>query len=280
MFSMDKVKKIFFKFLRYTAVIFIAALIVIPFLWMIFSSFKTDSEILTQPFRLPATLNFENYYRAFTTLDMPLFFKNTFIIASVSLFFGIVITFMSSFALSMIKFKFSKGLYFFFISGLAIPIFILLFPVFFISAKLEIINTYISLILPYIAISIPFNTLLFTGFLREFPREIIDAAIMDGCGLFALCTRIILPIIKPVTITIFIFNLLYVWNEFPLAVTLIGKRNLFTIALSAALFKGRWDVDFSGIMAAGIIIIIPQLIVFAFLQRYVIEGMTAGAVKG
>lgn len=277
---MNKVKKIFFKFLRYTTVIFIAALIVIPFLWMIFSSFKTDSEILTQPFRLPATLNFENYYRAFTTLDMPLFFKNTFIIALISLFFGIVITFMSSFALSMIKFKFSKGLYFFFISGLAIPIFILLFPVFFISAKLEIINTYISLILPYIAISIPFNTLLFTGFLREFPREIIDAAIMDGCGLFALCTRIILPIIKPVTITIFIFNLLYIWNEFPLAVTLIGKRNLFTIALSAALFKGRWDVDFSGIMAAGIIIIIPQLIVFAFLQRYVIEGMTAGAVKG
>jgi len=255
-------------------------MMIVPFLWMIFSSFKTDNEILTKPFQLPSDFNFENYSRAFTTLDMPLFYRNTIIIASISLFFGIIITFMSSFAISLINFKFSKGIYFFFIAGLSIPVFILLFPVFFISVKLKIINTYFSLILPYIAISIPFNTLLFTGFLKEFPKDIIDAAIIDGCRLFSLCTRIILPIIKPVTITIFIFNLLYVWNEFPLAVTLIGKRNLFTIALSAALFKGRWDIDFSGTMAAGVIIIIPQLIVFAFLQRYVIEGMTAGAVKG
>jgi len=275
-----KARKFFWNFLKYISVIVITFMVTIPFLWMMFSSFKTDVEILTNPFGLPETFSFGNYISAFQKLNIPLFYKNTFIIVLPTLFFGTIITFISSFVLSMIKFKYSKVLYFFLISGLAIPVFILLFPIFFLSAKFKIYNLYIALILPYIAISIPFSTLLFTGFLRGFPQEIIEAAIIDGCGLFSICTKIVLPIIKPTILTILIFNLLYVWNEYPLAVTLIGDKNLFTISLGATILRGRWDIDYGAIMAAGTSIIIPQLIILMFLQKYIIEGMTAGAVKG
>lgn len=281
--NINKVKNNFWNFARYLLLTIITILIIIPFLWLLFSSVKTDTQILNDPFGLPDRLHFENYIRVFTTLDVPLFYKNTFIIASISLFFGIIITFTSSVALSLMVFKRKRVknlLYYFFLAGLAIPVFILLIPVFFITVEFNLLNSYTSLILPYIATSIPFNILLFTGFLRDFPKEVIDAATIDGCSLFSLCIRIIVPIIKPVIVTIFIFNLLYIWNEYPFAVTLLRENDKFTVALSAALFKGRWDVDFSGIMALGAIIIIPQLTLFAFLQRYVIEGMTAGAVKG
>ena len=278
-----KARKFSKKLLRYVLVIVITTIVMLPFLWTIFSSFKTDSEIVNTPFSLPAKFSFENYIRAFSTLEMPLLYKNTFIIALVAMFFGLAITFISSFALSMMVFKSKKlknSLYYFLISGLAIPVFILLFPVYKINIMLGLVNTYASLILPYIAISIPFNTLLFTGFLKDFPREIVEAAIIDGCGLFSLWRSIIIPIIKPVITTIFIFNILYVWNEFPFAVTLINKKAMTTISLGVSLFKGRWNIDYSGIIAASVLIIIPQLILFAFLQKYIIEGMTAGAVKG
>jgi raffinose/stachyose/melibiose transport system permease protein len=167
-----------------------------------------------------------------------------------------------------------------FLIGLAIPAFILIFPVYRITISLHLMNSYWSLILPYIATSISFNTLLFTGFLRGFPREVEEAAVLDGCGLYTLCKNIVFPIILPVIATIFIFNVLYIWNEFPFAVTLINDEKLMTISLGISQFQGRFSVDYAGIIAASTMFIIPQLLFFGFFQRFIIEGMTAGAVKG
>jgi raffinose/stachyose/melibiose transport system permease protein len=210
-------------------------------------------------------------------------YKNTFIIAGITIVGQIIITFMSSFALSRMVFKSKKlksGLNFYFLLGLAIPPFILLFPVYRLTIELGLMNTHASLVLPYIATSISFNSLLFIGFLKGFPKEIEEAAIIDGCNLFSLCRKVVLPMIMPVVATIFIFNILYVWNEFPFAVTLISDESLSTIPLGISEFKGRWSIDYGGIIAASILIMIPQLVFFGFFQKYIIEGMTAGAVKG
>jgi raffinose/stachyose/melibiose transport system permease protein len=262
---------------------FITFIVMIPFLWMLLLSFKTNSEILNSPFSLPDRFSFHNYQKAIETLDILLMYKNTFIIAGITIVGQIIITFMSSFALSRMVFKSKKlkgGLNFYFLLGLAIPPFILLFPVYRLTIELGLMNTHASLVLPYIATSISFNTLLFIGFLKGFPKEIEEAAIIDGCNLFSLCRKVVLPMIMPVVATIFIFNILYVWNEFPFAVTLISDKSLSTIPLGISEFKGRWSIDYGGIIAASILIMIPQLVFFGFFQKYIIEGMTAGAVKG
>jgi raffinose/stachyose/melibiose transport system permease protein len=198
------------KRLSYILTYAVTILVMVPFIWMIVLSFQDNQTILTNPFSLPDSINFDNYKRAFETLDMGLLYKNTFIIAVVSVFLEMIITFMSSYAISRLIFKREKlknGLYYFLIIGLAIPPFILLFPIYRITISLGIENTYLSLILPYIATSISFNTLLFTGFLKDFPAEIEEAAVIDGCNLFTLCTKVVFPVIKPVVMTIFIHSL-------------------------------------------------------------------------
>jgi raffinose/stachyose/melibiose transport system permease protein len=261
----------------------VTLLVMVPFIWMIILSFQDNQTILTNPFSLPDSLNFDNYKRAFETLDMGLLYKNTFIIAVVSVFLEMIITFMSSYAISRLIYKREKlknGLYYFLIIGLAIPPFILLFPIYRITISLGIENTYLSLILPYIATSISFNTLLFTGFLKDFPAEIEEAAVIDGCNLFTLCTKVVFPVIRPVVMTIFIFNILYIWNEFPFAVTLISDPDHMTIPLAISEFKGRYNIDYGGIVSASLLFIIPQLVFYGIFQKHIIKGMTAGAVKG
>lgn len=267
----------------YVLIYIITFIVMIPFLWMILLSFKTNSEILNSPFSLPKSFSFQNYQKAIDTLNILLLYKNTIIIAVVTIFLEIIITFMSSFALTRMVYRSQKlkgSLNFYFLLGLAIPPFILLFPVYRLTIQLGLMNTHASLVLPYIATSISFNTLLFTGFLKGFPKEIEEAAIIDGCNLSSLCRKVVFPMIKPVVATVFIFNILYVWNEFPFAVTLISDNALRTIPLGISDFKGRWSVDYGGIIAASILIMIPQLVFYGFFQKYIIQGMTAGAVKG
>lgn len=261
----------------------ITLMVMLPILWMLLLSFKSNEEILINPFNLFSEYSIRNYVNALETLNMGLLYKNTILIAIVTLLIEIVITFMSSFALTRLVFRsqrlkrFLTGL---FLAGLAIPSFILLFPVYRITFSLGLLGTYFSLILPYIATAISFNTLMFTGFLRGVPAEVEEAAIMDGCGLFTLCKSVLFPIMKPVTVTVFIFNVLYIWNEYPFAVTLITDESMSTISLGISKFKGMYSIDYGGIIAASTMFIVPQLIFFGLFQRFIVEGMTAGAVKG
>ena len=210
-------------------------------------------------------------------------YKNTIILVFTTQIIGLTITFLSSYCLARMEFKsekLQKNLYVFLLIGLIIPSYLLLFPLYRIIVALKIQNTYLSLIMPLTGMAISFNTLIFVGFLRGFPSEIEEAAIMDGCGLFNLCTRVVLPIMKPAFATLIVFNVIYVWNEYPLSATLINDSRKMTISIGASLFKGSYGTDYSGMISAAVLIIVPQLIFYVLLQKNIIEGMTAGAVKG
>ena len=137
-----------------------------------------------------------------------------------------------------------------------------------------------AFLVPYIAVSIPFNTLLLTGFLRDFPGELEEAAIMDGAGVFRLCWSIVLPTMRPILATVVIFNVVYVFNEFPFVSILINDPDLATVSLAVSRFQGQYTVDYGGMMAAATLVLLPQLAIYAVFQRHVIAGLTAGAVKG
>ena len=279
---MEKKRLTASKVILFTILFILTAVVMVPFLWSILLSFKTNNEIVNAPTALPAVFNFDNYVRALETLDLPSMYKNTIIIAVVAEVITLIITFMSSFAISRLVFRKErnrKALYYYFLFGLAVPIYILLFPRYRLNAAIGVLDTYWALILPYIAVAIAFNSLLFVGFLNDFPREVEEAAIIDGCGVIKLCAQIIVPIIKPIFATVIVFNVIYIWNEFPFAVTYITSPNMFTLSLSASMFKGQFSMDYSGMIAATVLIMIPQLIFYIFLQKYIISGMTEGAVK-
>lgn len=255
----------------------------VPVLWAAVLSFKTNSEIVNLPLSLPATLNFDNYRRAAETIDFGKMYFNTIILVVIATFFSITFTFMSSFAIARLVFKgrnTSDLLYLFLLTGIAIPIYVLLFPIYRIDSMLGILGTRAGLILPYIAVNISFNTLLFVGFLRDLPGELEEAAIIDGCNIYRLCTRVVIPVMKPIFITVVIFNAIYIYNEFPFASTFIQSDTLNTVSLMTSMFKGQYSMDYSGIIAASLMIMLPELVFYIFLQKYIIGGMTEGAVKG
>ena len=261
----------------------IGLIVVLPFFWLILLSFKTDTAILNEPFSLPAGLELDNYRRALKVLNLPLLYKNTGILVIFTQILGLAVTFMSSYCLSRMVFKYEKvrnGFYVFFFFLLTIPSYLLLFPLYRVTIMFHLQNTYLSLILPLTATSVSFNTLIFVGFLRDFPGEIEEAAIIDGCGLANLCLRIVIPVIKPVFATLVVFNVIYVWNEYPLSVTLINDAAKMTVSLGASMFRSTYSMDYSGMVASAVLVIVPQLAFYILLQKYIIEGMTAGAVKG
>ncbi len=267
---------------QYILMALITILVVFPFLWMLVLSFKTNSEIMSSPLSLPKTFNFDNYKHAMETLDFPMLYANTFFVCVISLLAELIITFFSSFVLARMEFKnnkLKKMLYGFLIMGLSISPFILLFPVYKINVFFGLRGK-LALIFPYIATSISFNTLLLVGYLKSLPAEIDEAAVIDGCNIWDLMIKVILPMTKPVIATVVIFNVLYIWNEFPFASVMLRDVSDYTLSMGASFFKGTYTVDYGGIVASSVMIIIPELIFYGFFQKNIVEGMTAGAVKG
>jgi len=269
------------RMLMYFGMIAVTVITVFPFLWMIILSFKTNSEIMLSPLSMPDSINFDNYVHALDTLNYQQLYLNTFTICIVSIVAELVITFLSSFVLARMDFgrHLKQLIYGYLILGLSISPFILLFPVYKINLLLGLKEKY-GLIMPYIATSISFNTLLLVGYLKALPREIDEAALVDGCTLWQLIGRVILPMTKPVIATVVIFNVLYIWNEYPFASVMLRDIGSYTLSMGASFFKGKFSVDYGAIIASSIMIIIPELVFYGLFQKNIVDGMTAGAVKG
>lgn len=265
-----------------TIMIIVTLLMVFPFLWMLMMSFKSNSDIMSNPLSWPKTLNWDNYRNALKTLNYPRLYANTFMVCAIALVIELIITFFSSFALARLTYKHpgaTKAVYGFLIAGLSVTPFILLFPVYKINMFFGLKEQW-ALIMPYVASSISFNTLLFVGYLRALPSEIDEAAIIDGCSIWDLMFRVILPMTKPVIATVVIFNVLYIWNEYPFASVMLRNQADYTLSMGASFFKGTYTVDYGGIVASSVMIIIPELIFYGLFQKKIVGGMVAGAVKG
>ncbi|MCU1578047.1 MAG: transporter permease [Rhodoglobus sp.] len=257
-------------------------LILLPLLWIVLLSLQPSGNILSNPFSFDS-LTLQNYVNAITSLPLLQMYGNTILIALVSVTVGAAVSFMAAFAFTRMVFRRKRvqsSMRLYVLAGLAVPVYILLFPVYRLDLALGVFGTYAALILPYIAVSIPFNTLLLTGFLREFPAELEEAAIIDGAGLWRLCWSVVLPLMRPVIATILIFNVVYVFNEFPFASILINNPQMVTVSLAVSRFQGQFTVDYGGMMASATLVLLPQLIIYAIFQRQVIAGLTVGAVKG
>jgi raffinose/stachyose/melibiose transport system permease protein len=266
--------------LIYAVLIIFAIVNAYPIIWMAINSFKSEKEFATNQFGLPGTFVFENYISAWETANLGTLFTNSLFVTITATLLTVLIGAIASYFLSRFNFKLNKAAYVFFIFGMLIPIHATLVPMFILMRNLGLLNMPITLIFPYIAFHLPITIFILTSFMKAFPKDIEESAIMDGCGIFRIFWSIILPMSRPALATVVILNFIYNWNEFSFALVLINDPALQTLPLGLASFAGQFTTNYGAQMAGLTMSMIPILAFYLLLEKEIVNGMTAGAVKG
>ncbi|MFC0504759.1 carbohydrate ABC transporter permease [Micromonospora costi] len=258
------------------------ALTVLPLLWMLLSSFKSDAEILSDPWGLPGALRFENWARAWTEAHIGRYFLNSAIVVAGSLTLTMLMGATAAYVFARYEFRGRQFFYYLFVGGMMFPAFLALVPLFFVVRNAGLFGTWTGLILVYAAYSLPFTVFFLTAFFRTLPTTVAEAALMDGCGHFRLFFRVMLPMARPGLISVAIFNFLSQWNQFILPQVLMqGDDSKWVLAqgLTALAVSQGYQGDYSGLFAGLTIATLPVLAVYVLFQRQVQSGLTAGQLK-
>ncbi|MEN3611065.1 carbohydrate ABC transporter permease [Plantactinospora sp. ZYX-F-223] len=259
-----------------------ALLTTLPLLWVFLSSFKSDGEILSDPWGLPGALRFENWARAWTEARIGQYFLNSAIVVAGSLTLTMLFGATAAYVFARYEFRFRQVFYYLFVGGMMFPVFLALVPLFFVVRNAGLFNTWTGLILVYAAYSLPFTVFFLSAFFRTLPTSVAEAALIDGCGHFRLFFRVMLPMARPGLVSIGIFNFLSQWNQFILPQVLMqGDESKWVLAqgLAALAVSQGYQGDFSGLFAGLTLGMLPVLAVYVLFQRQIQSGLTAGQLK-
>lgn len=251
-----------------------------PVVWMLYSSLKEESEFKRNLLSLPTQLHFENYQTAVKTGRMDTAFVNSVLVSVTAVVVLLLIAFLAGTIFGRYVFKGKKLLYTMFLMGMLIPVHSLLVPVFIELKTFSLNNNRFVLALIYAAFGLLKAIFLMTTYASTIPRELEEAAIIDGGNTHDVFFRIFLPISKPILSTITILSFLDAWNEFPFSLVLMGKPELKTLPIALTYFTGQYSVDYTPMMAGLAIATLPVVIVYFIFHKKIMEGMVAGAVKG
>ncbi|MCQ2563227.1 MAG: carbohydrate ABC transporter permease [Mogibacterium sp.] len=252
-----------------------------PVYWMFTFSLKSNPEIFGENvIGLPKEWLWSNYSTALHTGNMGLYFMNSAIVAISTILITLIVALMATFALTRLIWKKRKTLNKFFMLGLTIPIHASIVPVYVTLSKLNMLNTYWALIIPYSAFSLAMAILVCTGFMNEIPRELDESACIDGCGVFGIFFRIIVPLMKPAVATVGIYTFLQCWNELMFANVFISKNAYRTLPVGVQALSGQYTTEWGPIGAALVLATFPTLFVYIFLSKKIQESFIAGAIKG
>lgn len=256
-------------------------IVIVPFLWVVVSSFKTTKEILASPFSLPAHWQFDNYAHAWTDAGIRQFFLNTVIVVGVALVLVMLLGAMCAYVLARFTFPGSRFIYYLMLAGLTFPIFLAIVPLFFILKNLELINTLPGLIMVYVAFALPFTVFFLYAFFKTLPDDVYEAALIDGAGEWRTFFRIMLPMARPGIAAVAIFNFLGLWNQFLLPVALNTDQNKYVLTQGMASFASQagYAVDFGALFAAVVITVVPVLIVYVIFQRRLEGSVSRGTFR-
>jgi raffinose/stachyose/melibiose transport system permease protein len=252
-----------------------------PLVWVFNSSFKKNKEIIDSPWALPQSFTFSNYINAWTGSKVSIYFFNSLYISTLSAVAAILLASAAAFAITRMKFPAaSKLISAILMLALLIPAGSLLVPLYMLLRQIHVYNTPFALILPYITFGLPITVFIVSAFLKSIPSELEEAGIMDGLSAYGLLWKIILPITMPTLVTVFILNFLNNWNEFIMANLFLAKEKLRTLPVGMVAFQDQLNMNYGGLCAAMMFSIIPVIIIYSVLQNRIIEGVTAGSVKG
>jgi len=253
-----------------------------PIFWILMSSLKNTQEFNLSPsYALPKEIHLQNYVKAWFQGKMNIYFKNSAIVTIVSLFFIILFGTTSAFALTKMRWKLRDKVMKIFLSGIMIPTAVVLIPLYSMYKSTNLLNTRICLILTYIAFGLPLTIFLLRGYLTSLPDDMIEAAIIDGANIYQVFTRIMFPIMKTGIVTVGVIQFYFRWNDLIFSSTFISNTNMKTVQTGLLYFSDMYgNRDWGAIFACISISVLPTLIIYIFMNKMVIEGMTSGAIKG
>lgn len=249
----------------------------LPFIWMISSSFKPESEILQMPPTLFAeNPTFQNYISLFTNMNFGVYLKNTLIIVALS-FVGLFFNAMAGYGFAKYHFKGKERVFYVVLATMMIPGQVTMIPVYLLLNKMGLINTMIGIVLPGLAAA--FSIFLFRMFMSTIPTDLIEAARLDGAGEFYIFFRLIMPISKPIFAVQGILTFIAAWNSFLWPLIIANDESLYTLSVGLSLLKGQYASNFALQMAGAAFMVIPIIIIFSLFQKYIVEGFTTSGLK-
>jgi ABC-type glycerol-3-phosphate transport system permease component len=251
-----------------------------PLYWMLVSSVTPESRLFAVPSLLPSTIVFDHYRAIFAERQFWMPVRNSLVVAGASTALAIAFGVPCAYALARLRFAGRTWLPAAILAVSMFPQIAIVSPLFLMLRRIGLIDTFPGLVLPYVTFAMPLAIWLMTGFFRELPRDIEDAARLDGAGPVKVALEVTLPLSAPAIATTAILTFLYAWNEFLFALTFTLGPDRQTVPVAIALFRGQYQVPWGQVLAAAVVASVPVAIVVLFFQRRIVRGLTAGAVKG
>lgn len=252
---------------------------IFPLVWILITSLKSTPELYRSPFGFPEAFKWDNYVEAWVYAKMGVYFVNSIVITLLSTIMVLFMATTSAFILARFEFPFKNIIWAYILFGFLIPHSILLIPLAIFTRTLGLYNSLFGLAVIYSAVAIPWNTFFLRAFMETIPKELEEAAILDGADMWGVFWNVMIPLSQPAIATLTIFHVLFSWSEYILALVLTGTTASRTLPVGISLLEGHFTSNEPGVAAGMVITIIPVILAFGFLQRYVIKGITAGAIK-
>ena len=266
--------------IKYVLLVSFTIMCLYPLAWLFLASFKTNQELYFNTWGLPQSWNPVNYIKAVVEGGVIRYFGNSVIIAVSAVIVTVILSTMASYAISRMHWKLSKVTYNIFLLGMMIPVYALIIPLFSVFKSMGLLNTYLSVIIPQMAVGFPMAIFIICGFMGSIPRELEEAAVIDGCSIYQCFGMIVLPIAKSSIVTVAVVQFINVWNDLLLPRIFLTDSKMMTLPVGLTNFQSMYSTDYVGEIAAVIITIIPSIAVYILLHKHIMEGMVAGAVKG
>ena len=258
--------------------IVLALVYIVPFLMMVLGSFKTQAEAAAFDLSLPSRWLFSNYAHVMESGKILSGYRNSLIITVPVTFISLIVGALAGIVISRRDDRVCRGLYYYFIFGLTLTLQIA--SIFFMLKALRINGTFFSVISIFISLRIPITVMTFSSFVKGVPKEIDEAAMIDGCNFRQMVFHVLLPVLKPIAVTNITITAIDVWNNFMIPLFYLGSAKKATVAMAIYSFFGRYSRDWQYVFGALSLAVLPMLILFIMLQKYIVAGMTSGAVKG
>ena len=269
------------KVLLYTALIAIALVQVFPLYWLFTFSLKDNLQIFgTNPLGLPTTYHLENFSNVLEQGKVGIFLFNSFLVTISTILVSTILSTMAAYAIARMKWKWGNPTLIFFLMGMMIPLHATLVPLFIFLKRTRLYDTPFALILPYTAFAIPMAIYIFVGFFRTIPREMEEAACLDGMDIYRIFTRIMVPLIRPAIATVAIFTYLSCWNELMFAISFISSPQRRTLTVGIMNMVGMYATNWGALGAGLVVATVPTLIIYLLMSGEIQKSFTTGALKG
>ncbi len=267
--------------LKYVSVILLSSLVFLPLYWILINSFKSTPELTSpKPTFFPRTFTLEHYTNLFTQVDFPRFFFNSIVVAVASTLVIIVLGALAAYSIYRCRYRGRKTLFVLFLSIYVFPRVLILIPLFVIFSRLHLVDTLIGLVVLNVTITAPFSVWTLKAFFTTVPLELEDAALVDGANRVQVLFRIFFPVVAPGIGALALSAFLMSWTEYLFASAFIMSTQLKTVPVGMALFLDQYFIDWGMLMSSSVLVALPPTILFAFIGRYYVKGLSAGAVKG